>query len=40
VSEETFEEEATQYAEEGFDAVKLRFKYGPEAGREGMRENE
>jgi len=37
---DTLEREALQYAEEGFDAVKLRFKHGPEAGRRGMRENE
>jgi len=37
---ETLEREATEYAEAGFDAVKLRFKHGPEAGREGMQENE
>lgn len=40
VSHEILEEEAMQYVEEGFEAMKLRFKYGPEAGRHGMRENE
>ncbi|WP_459194295.1 enolase C-terminal domain-like protein [Halosimplex sp. J119] len=34
------EREALEYAEKGFDAMKLRFKHGPEAGRAGMKENE
>lgn len=37
---ETLEKEAIQYVEEGFDAMKLRFQHGPEAGREGMKRNE
>jgi L-alanine-DL-glutamate epimerase-like enolase superfamily enzyme len=37
---DTLEREARQYVEQGFDAMKLRFKHGPEAGRAGMRENE
>ncbi|SFH03792.1 L-alanine-DL-glutamate epimerase [Halopelagius inordinatus] len=37
---ETLEREALDYVEQGFDAMKLRFQYGPEAGREGMRKNE
>ncbi len=37
---ETLEREAIEYVENGFDAVKLRFQYGPEAGRAGMRKNE
>lgn len=40
VDHETLAEEAQDYAEQGFDAMKLRFRYGPEAGRAGMRENE
>lgn len=40
VSHEKLEEEAIEYAEAGFEAMKLRFKYGPEAGRRGMQENE
>lgn len=32
--------EAQDYVERGFDAMKLRFRYGPEAGRRGMEENE
>lgn len=40
VSHETLAEEAQEYVEEGFDTIKLRFRYGPEAGRQGMRENE
>lgn len=34
------EREAADYAERGFETVKLRFKHGPEAGRAGMEENE
>ncbi|MFB6186839.1 MAG: enolase C-terminal domain-like protein [Halobacteriaceae archaeon] len=34
------EREAIDYVEKGFDAMKLRFQYGPEAGRAGMRKNE
>ncbi|WP_129115354.1 enolase C-terminal domain-like protein [Halegenticoccus tardaugens] len=34
------EREALEYVNEGFDAMKLRFQYGPEAGRQGMKENE
>jgi L-rhamnonate dehydratase len=37
---ETLEREALEYVEAGFDAVKLRFQYGSEAGREGMKKNE
>ena len=37
---ETLEREALDYVEQGFDGMKLRFQYGPEAGREGMRKNE
>jgi len=37
---ETLEREATEYVEQGFDAMKLRFQHGPEAGREGMKRNE
>jgi L-rhamnonate dehydratase len=40
VDHETLTEEAVDYVEQGFDAMKLRFRYGPEAGRAGMRENE
>jgi len=40
VDMETLEREAIEYAEAGFDAMKLRFRHGPEAGRAGMRENE
>ncbi|ELZ05968.1 enolase C-terminal domain-like protein [Natrialba asiatica] len=40
VDHETLAEEAIDYAEQGFDAMKLRFRYGPEAGRKGMEENE
>ena len=40
VNHEKLAEEAIQYAEEGFEAMKLRFRYGPEAGRTGMEENE
>lgn len=40
VSHETLAEEAQEYVEEGFDTMKLRFRYGPEASRQGMRENE
>jgi L-alanine-DL-glutamate epimerase-like enolase superfamily enzyme len=40
VSHEKLEEEAIEYAEAGFEAMKLRFKHGPEAGRRGMEENE
>jgi len=36
----TLAEEAAQYVEDGFETMKLRFRYGPEAGRAGMRENE
>ncbi|WP_246998288.1 enolase C-terminal domain-like protein [Halosolutus gelatinilyticus] len=40
VDHDTLAEEAIDYAEKGFDAMKLRFRYGPEAGRKGMEENE
>ncbi|WP_101295900.1 enolase C-terminal domain-like protein [Halegenticoccus soli] len=40
VDHEKLEREALDYAEKGFDAMKLRFRYGPEAGRVGMKENE
>ncbi|ELZ19948.1 mandelate racemase/muconate lactonizing protein [Halosimplex carlsbadense 2-9-1] len=40
VDMETLAEEAQEYAEAGFDAMKLRFRHGPEAGRAGMKENE
>ena len=40
VDVDTLEREAIEYAEAGFDAMKLRFRHGPEAGRAGMRENE
>ena len=40
VDMDTLEREAIEYAEAGFDAMKLRFRHGPEAGRAGMRENE
>jgi L-rhamnonate dehydratase len=40
VDTETLEREAQEYAEAGFDAMKLRFRHGPEAGRQGMKENE
>jgi L-alanine-DL-glutamate epimerase-like enolase superfamily enzyme len=37
---ETLEREALEYVEAGFDAMKLRFQHGPEAGRRGMERNE
>ncbi|WP_135305041.1 enolase C-terminal domain-like protein [Haloarcula amylovorans] len=37
---DTLEREAMDYVEAGFDAMKLRFQYGPEAGRKGMEKNE
>lgn len=37
---EKLEQEAIDYVEKGFDAMKLRFQYGPEAGRRGMKKNE
>ena len=40
VDHEKLAEEAVQYVEEGFETMKLRFRYGPEAGRKGMKENE
>lgn len=40
VSHEKLEEEAQEYVEKGFDAMKLRFQHGPEAGRRGLKENE
>jgi L-alanine-DL-glutamate epimerase-like enolase superfamily enzyme len=40
VDEETLAEEARDYAERGYEAMKLRFRHGPEAGRRGMEENE
>jgi L-alanine-DL-glutamate epimerase-like enolase superfamily enzyme len=40
VSLDTLEAEAMEYADRGFDAMKLRFRHGPEAGRQGMEENE
>jgi L-alanine-DL-glutamate epimerase-like enolase superfamily enzyme len=39
VDTETLQREAQTYAEQGFDAMKLRFQHGPEAGRQGMKEN-
>jgi L-alanine-DL-glutamate epimerase-like enolase superfamily enzyme len=39
VDTETLQAEAQDYAEQGFEAMKLRFKHGPEAGRQGMEEN-
>ncbi|MFC4987799.1 enolase C-terminal domain-like protein [Saliphagus infecundisoli] len=40
VDHETLEREAIEYAEAGFETMKLRFRHGPEAGRSGMKENE
>ncbi|PSQ15144.1 L-rhamnonate dehydratase [Halobacteriales archaeon QS_8_69_26] len=40
VDHETLEREALDYVEKGFDAMKMRFLHGPEAGRQGMKENE
>jgi len=40
VDHEKLAREARDYAEKGFDAMKLRFRHGPEAGRKGMKENE
>ncbi|WP_415378838.1 enolase C-terminal domain-like protein [Halosimplex sp. TS25] len=40
VDMDKLEREALEYAEKGFDAMKLRFRHGPEAGRAGMKENE
>ncbi|WP_123537646.1 enolase C-terminal domain-like protein [Halosimplex salinum] len=40
VDMDKLEREAIEYAEKGFDAMKLRFRHGPEAGRAGMKENE
>ncbi|QLG28848.1 L-rhamnonate dehydratase [Halorarum halophilum] len=40
VDHDKLAEEAQDYADQGFDTMKLRFRYGPEAGRRGMRENE
>ncbi|OVE85825.1 L-rhamnonate dehydratase [Natronolimnobius baerhuensis] len=40
VDMETLEREAQEYAEAGFDAMKMRFLHGPEAGRAGMKKNE
>lgn len=40
VAFETLEQEALEYAEKGFEVMKLRFRHGPEAGRKGMKENE
>ena len=37
---ETLEREALEYVEAGFETMKLRFLHGPEAGRQGMQENE
>lgn len=37
---DTLEREALDYVEQGFDAMKMRFQYGPEAGRRGMEKNE
>lgn len=37
---DTLEREAIDYVKQGFDAMKLRFQYGPEAGRTGMEKNE
>jgi L-alanine-DL-glutamate epimerase-like enolase superfamily enzyme len=37
---ETLEREAIEYVEAGFEAMKLRFQHGPEAGRRGMERNE
>ncbi|WP_114575907.1 enolase C-terminal domain-like protein [Saliphagus sp. LR7] len=40
VDHEILEREALEYAEAGFETMKLRFRHGPEAGRSGMKENE
>ncbi|NGM67748.1 L-rhamnonate dehydratase [Natronolimnobius sp. AArcel1] len=40
VDMETLEREAQEYAEAGFDTMKMRFLHGPEAGRAGMAKNE
>ncbi|ESP87001.1 enolase C-terminal domain-like protein [Candidatus Halobonum tyrrellensis] len=40
VDTETLEREAQEYADAGFETMKLRFRHGPEAGRRGMKENE
>jgi L-rhamnonate dehydratase len=40
VDYDKLEQEALDYAEKGFDAMKLRFRYGPDAGRQGMKKNE
>ncbi len=40
VDHETLEQEAIDYVEQGFDAMKMRFQYGPSAGRSGMKKNE
>lgn len=40
VDMETLEREAIEYAEAGFDTMKLRFLHGPEDGRSGMEKNE
>ncbi|WP_264556870.1 L-rhamnonate dehydratase [Halocatena marina] len=40
VDMEKLEREAIQYVEEGFEAMKLRFRHGPEDGRTGMKKNE
>ncbi|WP_264782731.1 enolase C-terminal domain-like protein [Haladaptatus sp. T7] len=40
VDHEKLAQEAVDYVEAGFNAMKLRFRYGPEAGRAGMEENE
>jgi L-rhamnonate dehydratase len=37
---ETLAQEAVDYVEQGFEAMKLRFQHGPEAGRRGMERNE
>ncbi|RRJ33820.1 enolase C-terminal domain-like protein [Halocatena pleomorpha] len=37
---DTLEREAIDYVEQGFDAMKMRFQYGPGAGRRGMKKNE
>jgi L-alanine-DL-glutamate epimerase-like enolase superfamily enzyme len=40
IDHDTLEREALDYVERGFDAMKMRFRHGPEAGRSGMAENE
>jgi len=40
VDHDKLEAEAIDYVERGFEAMKLRFQYGPKGGRRGMKENE